>query len=69
MLHDPSHYEPRPVAEEIRLSEPNKDILRRLAGKLTGIAALPVHEEKARLWRKLNRAGRLEQNTRERTSG
>ena len=54
MLHDPSHYEPRPVAEEIRLSEPDKDILRRLAGELAGIAALPVHEEKARLWRKLN---------------
>ena len=54
MLHDPSHYEPPPIAEEIRLSKRDVDVLRRLAGELAAIAALPVHREKARLWQKLN---------------
>ena len=30
------------------------DLLRRLAGELAEIAALPVHREKARLWQRLN---------------
>ena len=54
MLHDPSHYELPPIAEEIRLSQKDEDILRRLAGEVAAIAALPVHKEKARLWQKLN---------------
>ena len=54
MLHDPSHHTPMPIAEEIKLGPQDKDILRRLAGELAEIAALPVHKEKARLWRKLN---------------
>jgi hypothetical protein len=54
MLHDPSHYEPPPVAEEITLTPSDTDVLRRLASELAEIAALPVHREKARLWRKLN---------------
>lgn len=54
MLHDPSHRTPLPVAEEIRLPPADRDILRRLAGQVADIAALPVHREKARLWRKLN---------------
>ena len=54
MLHDPSHYEPPPIAEEIQLSAKDIDVLRRLAGDLAEIAALPVHQEKARLWQKLN---------------
>ena len=54
MLHDPSHYEPQPVAEEIHLDSADKDVLRRLAGELAEIAALPVHREKARLWQQLN---------------
>ncbi|MCC6127335.1 MAG: hypothetical protein IT426_20425 [Pirellulales bacterium] len=54
MLHDPSHYEPPPIAEEIELPAKDIDILRRLAGELARIAALPVHKEKARLWQKLN---------------
>ena len=54
MLHDPSHYEPSPVAEEIRLTPGDTEILRRLAGEVAEIAALPVHREKARLWRRLN---------------
>jgi len=54
MLHDPSHYEPPPIAEEIRPGARDIEVLRRLAGELAGIAALPVHGEKARLWQKLN---------------
>ena len=54
MLHDPSHYEPPPVAEEIKLTPKDTDVLRRLAGEVAEIAALPVHKEKARLWQKLN---------------
>ena len=54
MLHDPSHYEPPPVAEEIKLAPTDTDILRRLASELAKIAALPVHKEKARLWQQLN---------------
>jgi hypothetical protein len=54
MLHDPSHYEPPPIAEEIELRERDKDVLRRLAEELAPITALPVHQDKARLWQKLN---------------
>lgn len=54
MLHDPSHYEPPPIAEEIVLSDRDATVLRRLAEELAKIAALPVHREKARLWQKLN---------------
>jgi len=43
-----------PVAEEIKLSARDREILRRLAAELPGIAALPVHREKAKLWQKLN---------------
>jgi len=54
MLHDPSHYEPPAVVEEIRLPARDKAVLRALAGEVAEIAALPVHEEKAALWRRLN---------------
>jgi hypothetical protein len=54
MLHDPSHYEPPPIAEEIKLSPRDTEVLRELASELAEIAALPVHQEKARLWQKLN---------------
>ena len=54
MLHDPSHYEPPAVVEEIRLHARDKAVLRALAGEVAEIAALPVHEEKAALWRRLN---------------
>ena len=54
MLHDPSHYEPPPIAEEIRLTARDIDVLRRLAAELAEIADLPIHREKARLWQKLN---------------
>jgi len=54
MLHDPSHYEPPAPAEEIRLSAKDIEVLRRLASEVAEIAALPIHRENARLWRKLN---------------
>ena len=54
MLHDPSHYEPPPLAEEIDLSPNDTVVLRRLASEVAEIAALPIHREKARLWRDLN---------------
>lgn len=54
MLHDPSHYEAPIQAEEIVLPKKEKEILRRLGSQLAEIAALPVHQEKAQLWQKLN---------------
>jgi len=54
MLHDPSHYEPQAPAEEIRLSDADRDILRALAGQLAEVAALDSHAAKAELWRDLN---------------
>ena len=54
MLHDPSHHTPPPVANEIKLSQKDKDILRRLADEIAGIASKDVHKEKARLWTRLN---------------
>jgi hypothetical protein len=54
MLHDPSH-RPQPiVTAEIKVGARDTEILRRLAGEVAAIAALPVHREKARLWQKLN---------------
>lgn len=54
MLHDPSHYEPPPIAHEIKLSAADTAILRELASELAEVAALPVHAQKARLWQRLN---------------
>ena len=54
MLHDPSHYEPPPIAHEIKLDQPDIEILRQLASELAEYASLPVHREKARLWQQLN---------------
>ena len=54
MLHDPSHYEPLVSAEPIVLADSDKTILRKLAEELAAIAALPIHREKAELWRRLN---------------
>ena len=53
MLHDPSHHTPPPQEAEVILGGVDKDILRRLASELADIAALPVHREKALLWRHL----------------
>ena len=54
MLHSASNYEAPPLCEEIVLSSRDKDALRRLASEVAEIAALPIHKETARLWRKLN---------------
>ena len=54
MLHDPSHYEPPPIAEPIKLGPKDKETLRRLAAQRARIAESPTHQEKARLWRRLN---------------
>ncbi len=54
MLHDPSHYEPPAPVEEIQLSRDDTDVLRGLAEELAQIASLPVHQEKAQLWQRLN---------------
>jgi hypothetical protein len=54
MLHDPGSYAPPQRFMEIRLKPKEKDVLRALAGEWAAIAALPVHREKAELWRRLN---------------
>ena len=40
--------------KKIALSSAEKDCLRRLAERISEIAALPIHKEKAQLWRRLN---------------
>ncbi len=54
MLHDPGSYSPPLVINSIELADDEKDILKRLGAEVAKIAALPVHAEKATLWRKLN---------------
>jgi hypothetical protein len=54
MLHDPGSYSPPLKIREIRLGHGEKDTLRGLGAELAAVAALPVHAEKAGLWRKLN---------------
>ena len=54
MLHDPSHYEPPPLAEEIKLSSERHGHPAPSGRRGRRIAALPIHHEKARLWQKLN---------------
>ena len=54
MLHDPSHIPQIPVEQEIILSVSEKELLRRLGAEVAAIGSLPVHQEKARLWQKMN---------------
>jgi Fe-S-cluster formation regulator IscX/YfhJ len=54
MLHDPGSYTPQADFDELLLSVDEKDVLRRLGTELAAIAALPVHAETAKLWRRLN---------------
>ncbi len=54
MLHDPSHIPHIPLEREIFLADDEKEVLRRLGKKIAEIASLPVHEEKRRLWRRMN---------------
>jgi len=54
MLHDPSSYTPPLELTELKLTEEEKDILKKLGENIADIAALPFHKEKARLWTKMN---------------
>jgi hypothetical protein len=54
MLHDPSHYTPVVLAENIRICSSDQSVLRDLAKEKAAVAALPVHQEKIRLWTALN---------------
>lgn len=54
MLHDPGSYSPPQRFTEISLAPAEREILQRLGGEIAAIAALPVHREKAGLWRRLN---------------
>jgi hypothetical protein len=54
MLHDPGSYSPPQRFTEISLAPAEREILQRLGGEIAAVAALPVHREKAGLWRKLN---------------
>jgi hypothetical protein len=54
MLHDPGSYTPPLKLEEIKLTSDEKTVLRKLGSEISKIAALPVHQEKARLWTSMN---------------
>jgi len=54
MLHDPGSYTEPKTYEELNLSPQDRDVLKRLGADVARIAALPVHKEKAELWRRLN---------------
>ncbi|NLA92354.1 MAG: hypothetical protein GX842_02790, partial [Spirochaetales bacterium] len=54
MLHDPGSYTQPTLYESIELEEDEKSVLRQLGEELAKISALPVHKEKAELWRDLN---------------
>jgi hypothetical protein len=51
MLHDTGSYCPPREFHDIRLRPAEREVLRALAAELAAIAALPVHREKAGLWR------------------
>ena len=54
MLHDPSHYTPLSMVEEIVVSDPDRDILRSLGERKMDIAKLPIQQENVRQWTALN---------------
>ena len=54
MLHDPGSYTPPFIANEIKLTDNEKTVLRKLVSEISKIAALPVHKEKSRLWTSMN---------------
>jgi hypothetical protein len=54
MLHDPGSYSEPKLFESIELTEKEKTVLRHLGEQIASIASLPVHKEKAELWRALN---------------
>ena len=54
MLHDPSHRPVVPEEKEIVLSRGDKDILRRLGGRIAEISGDKINEINARNWTLLN---------------
>ncbi len=54
MLHDPSHYTPMSVAQEISVSGPDRECLRALAARKMEIASLSTHLKIIRQWTALN---------------
>ena len=54
MLHDPSHKPVYPIAEEIRLRDEDKAVLRSLGEKIAKYAQDPVNQERSCLWQKMN---------------
>ena len=54
MLHDPGSYIPPVIIDEIRLTETEKIVLKKLGEEISKISALPIHREKAQLWTALN---------------
>ncbi|NQV33172.1 MAG: hypothetical protein HQ515_10785 [Phycisphaeraceae bacterium] len=54
MLHDPSHYTPMSMVEEISVSRHDRDLLRSLASQKMAIASLPDQQENIRQWTALN---------------
>lgn len=54
MLHDPGSYFPPVIIDEIKLTETEKTVLRKLGEEFSKISALPIHREKAQLWTSLN---------------
>jgi hypothetical protein len=54
MLHDPGSYSPPLLIEDIRLDGDEKETLKALGAEIARIAADPVNEERALLWRRMN---------------
>ncbi|MBI9107881.1 MAG: hypothetical protein JEZ04_14125 [Spirochaetales bacterium] len=54
MLHDPSHREVPPVEAEIVLKDTDKEVLRKLGGRISEISSDPVNLNRAGLWKNLN---------------
>ncbi len=54
MLHDPGSYNPPQVFEVLNLEDDEIAVLKKLGERIASISALPVHKEKAELWKRLN---------------
>lgn len=57
MLHDPSHVTLLPEEQRINVTQNDKTVLQKLGDTLAEISSLPVHKEKALLWKKMNDLG------------
>ncbi len=54
MLHDPGSQSESQILNDLTLAASDQDVLKHLADQLSAIGILPIHAEKARLWRDLN---------------